>query len=129
MNLYLYFFSKKTIFLWIISIIAISYMSLIPRIDIPVEFSYSDKVWHTFAYLWLSFLPYGGFKTRTIALAGSLLMIPLGIGLEIGQSYIPGREAAFSDAMANSIGVIAGIVLGIFFRRYFNNTSIQRVQR
>lgn len=127
MNFHILFFSKKTIFLWIISIIAISYMSLIPRIDIPVKFSYSDKVWHFFAYVWLSFLPYGGFKTRTIALMGSLLMVLLGIGLEIGQSYIPGREAAFSDAMANSIGVITGIVLGNLLRRNFNNTSTKRL--
>ena len=85
-----------------------------------MDFKYSDKVWHVFAYLWLSFLPYVGFKDKNRALLGSLLMIALGIGLEFGQSFIPEREATISDIIANNMGVIIGILLGSILRRFYH---------
>jgi VanZ family protein len=113
---YNFFFSRITIIFWFFSILIVIYLSLIPKVETPIDFKYSDKVWHVFAYLWLSFLPYVGFENKRRALLGSLLMIALGLSLEFGQSFIPGRQASISDTIANNIGVIIGILFGSKFR-------------
>jgi hypothetical protein len=38
-------------------------------------------------------------------------MIGFGIFLEFGQALIPGREPSIYDALANTTGVILGIVI------------------
>ncbi|MFC1535016.1 VanZ family protein [Thermodesulfobacteriota bacterium] len=117
---YNFFFSKITIILWFFSILIVFYLSLIPQVETPIDFKYSDKVWHVLTYLWLSFLPYVGFEYRKKALLGSLLMIVLGVGLEFGQSFIPEREATISDLIANNIGVVTGILFGSTLRRFYH---------
>ena len=116
-----FLFSKTIIILWFLSILFVSCLSLLPKINPPVDFKYSDKIWHFLAYCWLSFLPYVGFKNKRRALLGSLLMILLGGGLEFAQSFIPERDTSLFDLVANSIGVIIGIILGNILRRFYSN--------
>jgi len=96
---------------WFLSIILVSYLSLIPRIQIPYEFSGADKLGHFLAYLWLGILPFFGFSRLGPAFAGALLMILLGIGLEFAQDYVPGRNFSVADMAADCAGVISGIFL------------------
>jgi VanZ family protein len=46
----------------------------------------------------------------------ALSMIILGVLLEIGQYFIPGRTFSLMDIAANSLGVILGIILGHYLR-------------
>ncbi|MBN2061474.1 MAG: VanZ family protein [Deltaproteobacteria bacterium] len=108
------------IILWFFSILAVSYLSIIPKVETPIDFDNSDKVYHALAYLWLSFLPYVGFMNKKRALLSALLMIVLGMGLEFCQIFIPEREASIPDIIANSIGVIIGIVSGNALRRFYH---------
>ena len=98
-------------FFWFLSIILVSYLSLIPRIQIPYEFSGADKLGHFLAYLWLGILPFFGFARLRVAFTGALLMILLGVGLEFVQSYVPGRNFSVADMAANCAGVVSGIFL------------------
>ena len=98
-------------FSWFFSIILISYLSLIPRIQIPYEFSGADKLGHFLAYLWLGILPFFGFARLRVAFTGALLMILLGVGLEFAQSYVPGRSFSIADMAADCAGVVSGIFL------------------
>ena len=95
--------------LWISSIILVVFLSLLPKLEIPLEFRESDKVAHFLAYLWLGALPFFAFSPPA-ALRRALLMVPLGISLEFAQMMVPGRFFSFGDMLAN----VAGIALGIW---------------
>ena len=111
-------FSIIAILSWIVSVWLVCYLSLTPKVEFPLDFRWCDKVYHVFAYLWLSALPFIGFTGRKTALAGALLMIPLGIGLEFGQSFVPGRFYSERDMVANVFGSTVGILFGIYlFKR------------
>lgn len=102
---------------WFLSIILVSYLSLIPRIQIPYELSGADKLGHFLAYLWLGILPFFGFARLRVAFIGALLMILLGVGLELAQSYVPGRNFSIADMAADCAGVVSGIFLGKHIKR------------
>ncbi len=97
--------------IWVISISLVSYLSLMPRLDLPQTFSGADKIAHFLAYFWLSAVPFFGFSDIRRALKAALWMIGLGIGLEFGQLWVPGRQLSFFDMLANSAGVMVGILL------------------
>ena len=106
-------FPKFAIVVWIISIAAVSYLSLIPQVEFPFYFRWSDKLYHFLAYFWLSILPFFGFESAKKALAWALSMILLGIGLEFAQDFVPGRFFSIWDMIANSLGACGGIFCGM----------------
>jgi len=115
-------FSFIILFLWGVSIGMVSYLSIVPRVKFPVDFRWADVVYHFCAYLWLSFLPFIGFRSLLGGSISALLMIPLGIGLEFGQYFVPTRVFSITDMAANSCGVLIGIVCGLFLRSTFMST-------
>ena len=76
----------------------------------------NDKVEHFCAYLALSFLPVIGFKDRRRGLRAGLSMFLLGILMEAGQHFSPGRSVELGDVLANGAGVSCGTLLGLPFR-------------
>ena len=103
---------------WVLSIALVAYLSLSPQIDLPFGFKGIDKVYHSLAYLWLAVIPFLGFQTFKIALAGALLMIPFGIGLEYAQDYVHGRFFSVADMVANGTGVVLGMILGKYLKSW-----------
>lgn len=117
---------------WFISMILVGYLSLTPYIDIPCPFSGTDKIVHLLGYAWLAILPFFAFAKTGTAFTGAFLMVPLGIGLEFAQRYVPGREFSIPDMMANSAGVVSGIVLARYAakgRRIINASPGYRKMR
>ncbi len=102
-------------FLWFISIIVVVYFSLIKHIN----FRNFDKEYHFLAYVWLAAVPFIGFQRVKISLAGAILMIPLGIGLEYAQDFVHGRIFAVADMISNCAGVVLGMALGRFLKSRF----------
>jgi len=96
---------------WFISIILVGCLFLTPRIEIPYQFSGADKLAHCLAYAWLAILPFFGFARMGTAFTGAFSMVPLGIGLEFAQKYVPGRDFSVADMIANGAGVALGIVV------------------
>lgn len=117
-------FSFIVLFLWGISIGIVCYLSLTPEVEFPLDFTWADGVYHSLAYLWLSSLPFIGFRSVQSACISALLMIPLGIGLEFCQNLVPGRFFSIPDMIANSFGVLVGIVCGLYLRSTFMSTEI-----
>jgi len=113
-------FSLIILFLWGVSIGMVCYLSLAPRVEFPVDFRWADVVYHFCAYLWLSFLPFIGFRGVRAGWISALLMIPLGIGLEFGQHFVPARVFSIMDMAANSCGIMVGIVCGLYLRSIFS---------
>jgi VanZ family protein len=106
--------------LWTISVCAVCYYSLMPELELPIDFWNADKIYHLIAYAWLAFLPMLRFRTRKAALLASCFMLILGIFLEIAQTHVPGRTFSFLDMTVNGLGVLAGVVLGGWVKPKFN---------
>jgi hypothetical protein len=78
--------------------------------------AWSDKIQHFGAYgvlavLWM--LALEGRRRVTAALS----MIFLGVQLEAAQHFAPGRTPDLGDAVANALGVVAGMALGFVLTR------------
>ena len=75
-----------------------------------------DKVMHFCAYLALSHLPVVGFRDPRRGLMAGLSMFVLGVLLEAGQQFSPGRTVKLGDVIANGAGVSCGALLGLPIR-------------
>jgi VanZ family protein len=75
-----------------------------------------DKLQHFGAYLALSFLPVMGFRDWRRGLMAGLSMFLLGVLMEAGQHFSPGRSMDLGDVIANGVGVSCGTLLGLPIR-------------
>ena len=75
-----------------------------------------DKLQHFGAYLALTFLPVVGFRDRRRGLMPGLSMFLLGVLMEAGQHFSPGRSVELGDVLANGVGVSCGTLLGLPIR-------------
>ena len=94
---------------WAVLICCVAVGSLLPAAS-PVmvavgRLHINDKVQHFGAYLALSFLPVIGFRDRRKGLMAGLSMFLLGILMEAGQHFSPGRAVELGDVVANGVGV------------------------
>jgi hypothetical protein len=106
--------------LWAVLICCVVAGSLLPAAS-PVMIAIGrlhiwDKLQHFGAYLALSFLPVIGFRDRRKGLMAGLSMFLLGILMEAGQHFSPGRSPELGDVLANGAGVSCGALLGLPFR-------------
>jgi len=77
----------------------------------------SDKVEHFGAYAVLAFLP--ALHRRGLPLSAFLLgTVMLGVALEFGQIYSPGRSFDLWDMAADTAGAAAGFCIALLFRNY-----------
>jgi len=105
------FFRQAMMALWLVSVAATIAVSLLPHLELPINFWNADKIYHALAYAWLGALPLWAFASGERARTAAYLMIPLGGLLEWGQSFLPGRFASMGDAVANALGVFVGLWL------------------
>jgi VanZ family protein len=105
---------------WAVLICCVVIGSLLPAaspviVDIS-RLQISDKVLHFCAYLALSFLPVIGFRDRRKGLMAGLSMFLLGVLMEAGQHFSPGRAVELGDVVANGVGVSCGTLLALPIR-------------
>ena len=107
---------------WAVALAGVIIGSIFPSISPPQMF---DKSLHLIIYLLLTIIPLARIKKREVAflLAGSMPV--LGFLLEYMQRNIRGREFSPEDMIANNIGAIAGIVIGIILRLTMRFKRIQ----
>jgi len=105
-----------------IIVVGILYLSLTPSETLIVG---NDKISHFIAYGCLM-LNIGMivFPNRKRILIGLILAIILGIIVELLQQFVPGRFMSIEDVYANSLGVLLGTILTLFFGK-----SIQKLLR
>jgi len=103
--------------LWIVGVASTVTFSLLPKFAPPGEYGF-DKLIHGATYAALALLAHVAFAQRKNAVAAALFMIPLGCAIEVAQAFVPGRYGDIWDAAANSFGALAGVALGVRFRRF-----------
>jgi VanZ family protein len=115
-----FFFSLNQfirIFLVVLYAGSIATLSLLPPQDFPSVplFEGADKIVHFFMYFIFSFLLCWAFKTEN-RFQRWLLVLPVAIGwgifMEYTQLYMHlGRSFSWYDILANSFGVMCGIII------------------
>ncbi len=98
---------------WLICLVAVIVGSLLPAESAPMraldKLAINDKVQHLLA-------------CRTVALL--IVLAPtLGVFLEYGQLYSPGRSFDVRDMLANAAGVGIGAAIGLALRRFLPGTG------
>ncbi len=95
-----------------VGVASIVVVSLLPYPLVYGAFAVSDKIEHAAAYAVVALLGaigFGGWRRQAMLGAG---LIALGGTLELAQTLVPGRLADLADALANGVGVIAGVAAG-----------------
>ena len=95
--------------LWCLGIAALVVLSLMPGPPMP-DFEDSDKVGHFLAYFLLAAGAVQLFARWSSLLGAGVGLVLLGIGMEYAQgAFTDYRVLDARDALANTIGVIAGL--------------------
>jgi VanZ family protein len=93
--------------------------SLLPAATVPIRMigalHINDKALHTVAYVSLAFLPALYERRRRLAYI-AVGLVALGVLLEFGQLWSPGRSFEIGDMLADAAGVIAGTSIGLWVR-------------
>lgn len=100
---------------------AILIVSAAPGLRPPLGFQYSDKFYHVLEYGGLGLLLARAFQGTygfRLPLFAPLLAIGVGlatgIGDEVFQSFVPGRESSVFDVLADLLGLIAAQIVFLF---------------
>jgi VanZ family protein len=99
-----------TIIIWLLLLLLIVAGSLSPNISTPEKY-HLDKIIHFGAYMLLTFIAYFSSKNRRTLITAVVILIMIGGGIEIIQTFIPERSGTIGDFAADILGVIVG---GIF---------------
>ncbi len=103
-------YPKIQFFLYLFFILIVS---SIPGKSVPPVLALTwDKLLHVIEYFFLGILGYRAYEHRYkyITIIISMFGIFFGCMDEIWQSFIPGRNPSYYDAIADGIGVILGVI-------------------
>ena len=97
--------------LWLFAIVGVIVLSLVNLGGLPPVPEGGDKVEHFLAYALLSASAVQLFASRRACLLMAVLLVALGVGLEFAQGALTTtRMADPRDALANTLGVVAGLL-------------------
>ena len=82
-------------------------------VDTGLNYPYEDKLYHAFAYFTLMFWFAQIYHDRTRRNLMAVMLILMGALLEYLQSFDPNRYSEFADMIANSTGVVLGLLLAL----------------
>lgn len=93
-----------------LGLVVVGILLLLPRQLLP-ETNIWDKAEHAGIFLGLTAIGLLAFPERGRVWWLALGLIAFGSTCEILQIYVPGREAAVKDALANALGVLSAVAL------------------
>jgi VanZ family protein len=92
-------------------ITAVIFLSLWPKPPEPPSFKHSDKLAHLIAYSILTLWFANMYRQKSRHLLLGATFIALGMCLELLQGLTEYRTFSFGDIVANSFGVLLGLIL------------------
>jgi len=96
--------------LWCLAVALVAFASLMPADDLPRVPQGTDKLEHFLAYAGLAAGAVQLFAKRLALLSACVALVLLGIALEFAQGDMGlGRAMDARDALANTLGVLAGL--------------------
>ena len=105
--------------LWVAFLCLVVVGSLLPATSPAIAFlsRISDTLLHFLAYIALGLLPVLWAKRRQQAILSVLAVVALGLALEFAQTFVPGRAFELNDFLADDLGVLSGVLLGVLLLR------------
>jgi len=100
---------KKFQIMFYVCLITIEYLATTTQEIKPLEHTW-DKANHFIAFMTLYVLLSLAYRKLSVVMKIALLLA-FGMQIEIVQYFIPGRDFSFLDVVADSIGILIGIVL------------------
>lgn len=100
--------------LLVLLVLVISWLAFSPRPPVVLSTGW-DKSNHMLAFFTLAFVMRLGFRGHWSLTALSLL--GYGVLIELVQSMVPGREADAMDVLADSLGLLPGLLLAMALQR------------
>ncbi|HYE01533.1 MAG TPA: VanZ family protein [Alphaproteobacteria bacterium] len=91
----------------VIATAAIAAASLTPSLAPPGEFGI-DKLLHALGFAGLAVLATAAFRGRGTHLFAYALLLAVGAGIEVAQSWVPGRQGSLLDLLADGAGLLLG---------------------
>ena len=105
--------------LWIVCLVVVIIGSLLPANSAALraldKLDINDKVEHLLAYAALAFLP-ALHERRRYLIPVFFFAAALGVLLEFGQLYSPGRTFDVYDMLADGAGIVLGAIAGLPLR-------------
>lgn len=107
--------------IFVVGCAVILWLSLAPTNDLP-SVTLWDKLEHAMAYFGLAVLGGAAFPGQVWRVAGGLFAF--GVGVEASQALMAfGRQGDPADALANAIGVVAGVLTTLVVREMIRGRS------
>lgn len=113
--------------LWICAVAVSMYIGLKPE-PIPLEHP-ADKAVHIASCIVVMLLPAILVRQFSYLLASIAVLLLAGAGLEVYQSFLPGREASVGDLAADMAGIFLGVGVGRFLRRFYYKAHFQAKEK
>lgn len=101
--------------LFALGVLVIAVGSMMPGKQLPSGLPW-DKALHFVGYLGLGFLARMGSDKRPAWLL-IIACIVFSLGIEVAQMFIPNRGFEWQDLLANSLGVICGVLVGVLGKK------------
>lgn len=106
------FFQSVFVLLILLSL----YLSLSPAVG-SVPMIWNDKIIHCISYFVLMMtLDFSCCTGKRLMIKSTLVLIYSCL-IEVGQSYVPGREMSLGDVVANASGIVLFLLLVPLFKR------------
>jgi VanZ family protein len=104
---------KRRLWRWlfVLTWLAVTALALHPRAPEIGQFENADKLRHMVAFgtlVALAQLTRSASAAHTAQHAAALVLY--GIGIEIAQLFVPGREASLADVVADCLGITLGLL-------------------
>ncbi len=99
---------------WFVCVACIISLALIP--NLIATNNGADKMLHLCVFCILMIWPTMTFENRTPIIAAFAGLLVIGVGIEIAQGFVPGRNQEIMDLVFNSVGIFSGLVIGYFLR-------------
>lgn len=77
----------------------------------PPGDGYTDKLLHILCFAGLGTLGLWAYRSRRGRVLVILFLLALGIGIELIQGMVPGREASVEDVIADVTGLVLAFIL------------------
>lgn len=127
-NLWQNLISRPLIVAWGAGLIFMVVSSLIPQASLTSDNSSMgiDKLARIITFGFLALFPIVTFSSAKLGFCVSTSMPALGFMLEIMQKYVPGRHFSPEDIIANNLGAIGGIFIGMVIRAIFHTGKLAK---
>lgn len=100
--------------LWFLCLCAIAALALVPNLMATNEGA--DKMLHLTVFCILMLWPVMTFQKPSAIIAALIGLFSVGIGIELAQEFIPGRNQEVMDIVFNCAGILSGLTIGYLMR-------------